>query len=436
MTTGQSSLAAEESTSPSPVIDHVRTPVAARVTFRRLAFLAKAAREAWLIFGMTIAIAVIGESAYRIQAMVRRFIAGQPAIEAMHPYQRYSWFPAYLREQETSARLRWRPYAYFRREPYTGNFINVDAQGHRRTVQPVVATDSARPVFLFGGSTMFGSFQRDSFTIASRLAGQLRSLPAGDFTLTNFGESGYVFGQEVIELITQLKNGARPDVVVFYDGINDVVAAVQRGEAGIPQNEMFREADFDLGRTVHSWKTDPLTEARVLMRVFGIVADRSQLLQKLRSFVPLRPHAQRDDDSLARDVVRAYTANVDVVEALARGYGFRVMYVWQSSLHATRKKLTSYEQHLMSDIDSDDFQRRIKRIHKVVPPMLDSAMSTHAPHRFVDQSSLFQDDTLSVYVDEIGHATEQAVPAIANGIWNQLKELLPETAKHSSSISN
>jgi len=52
--------------------------------------------------------------------------------------------------------------------------------------------------------------------------------------------------------------------------------------------------------------------------------------------------------------------------------------------------------------------------------MLDSAMATHAPHRFLDQSRLFQNDTLSVYVDEIGHATEQAVPTIADGIWNEL----------------
>ena len=144
-------------------------------------------------------------------------------------------------------RVRWRPYVYFRQERFTGTLINIDAQGHRRTIQPAVAADNARPVFLFGGSTMFGSFQRDSFTIASRLAGQLASIPeARDFTITNLGQTGYVFGQEVIELMTQLKNGARPALVVFYDGINDVVSAVQRGEAGLPQNEMLREADFGI----------------------------------------------------------------------------------------------------------------------------------------------------------------------------------------------
>ena len=62
----------------------------------------------------------------------------------------------------------------------------------------------------------------------------------------------------------------------------------------------------------------------------------------------------------------------------------------------------------------------MKQIHDLVPEMLDSAMATHAPHRFLDQSRLFQNDTLSVYVDEIGHATEQAVPTIADGIWNEL----------------
>ena len=40
----------------------------------------------------------------------------------------------------------------------------------------------------------------------------------------------------------------RPDVVVFYDGINDVMATVQNGRAGLPQNEANREEDFRSGR--------------------------------------------------------------------------------------------------------------------------------------------------------------------------------------------
>src|SRR5207249_8587742 len=105
--------------------------------------------------------------------------------------------------------------------------------------------------------------------------------------------------------------------------------------------------------------------------------DRSLLLRKLQGFVARRRPPEPNANALAHEVVRAYTANVDVVEALARAYGFRVIYVWQSSLHGTRKRLTPYEQYLMSEIEGDGFQRRVKQIHDLVPEMLDSAMATH-----------------------------------------------------------
>ena len=98
MTAAQSSLATEESTFPSPAVDDEGRSAAARPAFRRFLFVAKIIRDAWLILGITIAIAVIAESAYRVQGVLRRFIAGQPPIEAMHPYHRYGWFPEYHRE--------------------------------------------------------------------------------------------------------------------------------------------------------------------------------------------------------------------------------------------------------------------------------------------------------------------------------------------------
>ena len=49
----------------------------------------------------------------------------------------------------------------------------------------------------------------------------------------------------MMELFLQLREGNIPDLVVFYDGVNDVFSAYQQGKAGIPQNENNREKEFN-----------------------------------------------------------------------------------------------------------------------------------------------------------------------------------------------
>src|ERR1700721_2351404 len=43
--------------------------------------------------------------------------------------------------------------------------------------------------------------------------------------VSNFGVEGYLTNQELILLMEQLKAGGHPDMVIFYDGLNDAGAA-------------------------------------------------------------------------------------------------------------------------------------------------------------------------------------------------------------------
>ncbi len=132
--------------------------------------------------------------------------------------------------------------------------MNVDSVGHRRTAGNGVALGAKDTVrlFFFGGSTMWGTDLRDNATIASIAAQQLAAAaPKGvAVEITNFGETGYAFTQELIELELQLRSGNVPDVVLFYDGINDMAAAGQYGAAGVSQNESNRSREFEFGRAV------------------------------------------------------------------------------------------------------------------------------------------------------------------------------------------
>ena len=52
----------------------------------------------------------------------------------------------------------------------------------------------------------------------------------------------------IITLLLILQKGERPDVVIFYDGVNDTYSAFQQLRAGLPQNEFNREIEFNLSK--------------------------------------------------------------------------------------------------------------------------------------------------------------------------------------------
>jgi lysophospholipase L1-like esterase len=76
-------------------------------------------------------------------------------------------------------------------------------------------------VWFFGASALFGDGQRDDHTIPSEFA---RLAEADDIALEvrNYGRPGIAMWQE-LELFQQLvASGQKPDLVVFYDGFNDL----------------------------------------------------------------------------------------------------------------------------------------------------------------------------------------------------------------------
>jgi hypothetical protein len=280
-------------------------------------------------------------------------------------------------------------------------------------------------VFFFGGSTMWGTAQRDDHTIAAEASRRLQTLagPGARIEVTNFGESGYVMTQEMIELMLALRAGNRPDVVVFYDGINDVGTTVQYGVAGIPQNESKRVAEFEMGRAL-----DRTGFARGLgkdMRALGILTgqafNQSELLEWVKSLkhapAPSYPRA----DSATRSLLRIHTENVRIVESLSQAYGFVPIYVWQPSVHSTQKHLTPFEARIRRGIANDAFQSRLRDVQVAIAPLLDSAMATIAPGRFIDADTLFRNDSLPVFVDRIGHNTEVSIPRIVDAFWPALE---------------
>jgi lysophospholipase L1-like esterase len=391
--------------------------------------LGQVVRDAWLLLGAVLLVLLVIELAYRGQAGARsafRSLRGPGPIRS--PYADSAWAPVLEREYVETFHEHWKPFVYFRRGPFSGSLMNVDSAGHRRTVGNAVAPAAKDTVhlFFFGGSTMWGTNLRDKATIASVAAQQLAApAPAAVSTeVTNFGESGYVFTQELIELELQLRAGNVPDVVLFYDGINDMAAAAQYGAAGVSQNESNRSREFEFGRAVAGTENGGGSDLRAAGAIGAAILPRVQFIQRLFAMVARPAAAPRSTEWLARDVARIYAANVEIVEALSRAYGFRVLYVWQPTLYSTTKKPTPFEHLMLSEAAGNPLYALSREMNRVTSPVLDSTMKTRVGGRFIDEQALFAGDTSSVFTDPIGHTTEKAVLPIVAGFFPALSQLV------------
>jgi hypothetical protein len=108
-------------------------------------------------------------------------------------------------------------------------YVNV-VDGRRRTLE---VRDPERTVWMFGGSTTYGTGQRDEHTIASDLVRLARS-DGVRLRVLNFGCPGKVNWAETLQFEHLLRSGRRPpDAAIFFDGINEWYRAFTREEIGL-----------------------------------------------------------------------------------------------------------------------------------------------------------------------------------------------------------
>ncbi len=114
-----------------------------------------------------------------------------------------------------SQRYQYRDFTIWQLKPFAGETITVDQEGIRRHGRADGPARSA-PVWVFGGSTIWGDGAPDNMTIPAYLE------QATGKKTANFGQLAYTAHQGLNALMQQYVMGGRPETVVFYDGYNDV----------------------------------------------------------------------------------------------------------------------------------------------------------------------------------------------------------------------
>ena len=259
---------------------------------------------------------------------------GEPAEDyRVHAdgYRGADWVHAYFKEFDAANHVAWRPYVYWRREPFQGRYLNIDDNGLRRTWNPPAPPTERPPrIFIFGGSTMWGTGARDDYTIASWLSRLLVERHGVVANVTNFAEGGYLSMQELIALESELQGGNVPDLALFLDGVNDVFAAFQNGAPGIPQNEGNRVREFNIRQRIYGEALQTWFRGSSVFAIFG------------HPPVP-GPPPDVDLDELGTAVTTHYAAVVTMINRLAQAYHFRTLFYWQPVIF-TKHHRTAYEQ--------------------------------------------------------------------------------------------
>jgi lysophospholipase L1-like esterase len=117
----------------------------------------------------------------------------------------------------------WQPLQQRRIGDVHTRYVNI-TDGVRAGWHPPRCTCRRLKVWVYGGSTTFGLGQRDGHTIASELA-RVAWEHGIALDVDNRGVVGDVHWQESDRYAWDVATYGPPDLVIFYDGINDTTAA-------------------------------------------------------------------------------------------------------------------------------------------------------------------------------------------------------------------
>ena len=342
-----------------------------------------------------------------------------------------------FREFHATERIVYEPYTIWNRRYYPGDLINIDFEGLRRTTNNSDAENALR-VWVFGGSTVWGEGAPDDGTIPSHLAGLMNAWGV-DTAVKNLGERGYVSTQEVVFLYRELQAGRRPDVVVFYDGINDAAAASNWPEVPGSHVSLHRIRDrFRFGEV-------PSERRREFVRSLGIYKASRIVLDRLEARE--RATRSRQDDAdlditprfmdanfrfLGGQAVDVWLANRELVTALGDEFGFTALFVLQPSLWTDGKPLHVSERRILSEHLERRAMTHIMATRAEMSTILEERERDGTlPSNVHNLEDVFSTVEEPVYIDYV-HTAGPGYRIVAAALFERLREHLCRTMPSNS----
>jgi lysophospholipase L1-like esterase len=338
-------------------------------------------------------------------------VPGNPA------YAAFPWAEQCMKEQ--TARVKHRhiyfPFRIWGITESHGSCVNDDVTDLgvvRRTIDPsneACTNHSKVKLWVFGGSTVYGTLIPDWATLPSSLS-RLLNTSARCVEVRNLGVESYNTNQELILLEQQLKAGHVPDVVIFYDGFNDINAAFSPGGT-----------TGHLGYVTTKWRLEGgLVNQVDWMGQHSAAWRFVQEMTKASGQKKPDPDVPSPSPERVAMILDNYQQNMRIARKLAELYGFRLCAFWQPVMLYGQKPLVAYEKDLLNHNWGASLPRE-----PFVPVYREAELRAQSSREFTFLGHIFDAAPQPLYLDWVHlnpAGNELAAQAIAQHIGDCLRQ--------------
>jgi len=285
--------------------------------------------------------------------------------------------------------FQYEPWVGFKEKPRSGTFVNISKEGFRYSLRKQInLKEEGFKIYVFGGSTTFGYGVDDASTTPAYLEKRIAKAQGNkEIQVFNFGRAYYYSTQELALLLQLLREGHRPDVAIFIDGLNE------SPDAPYYANELSFLFD--------SYNYSPSALRSIVLEQIPLIryVQTKVNIARLKGPVPGKP--LREDPVEIRN---EYLFNRDIINMLATRYQFSAYFF----IHPAPGYRNSYANHKFWK------QRSTASVSKMTKKMELLETTTNDQNAF-SMTDLLTDYRKQPFVDEI-HFTPEVCDLLAGFI--------------------
>jgi lysophospholipase L1-like esterase len=286
------------------------------------------------------------------------------------------------------------PYLMFA-EPDTRHGGSLNSQGFQGPELPKERPSNEVRIAVLGGSAAYNGGTTNS--IAAHLERLLtRRYPQKKIRVINFGRASYISMQELI-LLQRSVLALSPDLIIVYDGFNDVWVPYALEPVGFPFLYANLKARVERNRLVD------------FGAISRYIASRSALYNYLLKRLQSTPPRQRSLD--IGELAVEYGRNLSQMCALARANGAGIILATQPYVGAKRfkgPKEAQLEKQYWNETDVKNMEGYFRKVSEIARKVADRTGS-----RYISFLDVFDDRKDDVFIDLVHVNMDLAHPIIA-----------------------
>ncbi len=326
-------------------------------------------------------------------------------------YQNYDnipWAALHYREY-SQVKFHYETPVVWRANKFKGKTINISGEHNTRlTLSNLKNSDLLEQnAFFFGGSVMWGFGSNDENTIPSNFEklSRIKSF--------NFAESAWNSNQSLFYLIKLLKEGYRPELVVFYNGVNELSKCEQGAKENLKSNVIQEDILRDKFITIR--EDTKLTfnyYFSIPIEFFSNLKNKINRSKGINDvFENLNLETECSDIEKVKQIAENVKQNWEMANSLVNSYGGRFYAILEP--HIT---FNNYELYNFVDLKEEE-SRNIKNIY------LEIEKKMAKKKYFINFKNIFLNykDNFPIFVDT-HHTSPNGNLIVANEILTNLEK--------------